>query len=235
MKIKKENLRYRVESVSVYRQLASAWGLAYDEDNDVIYGKRGGYPFLVYTADFEWSLLFHISVSVTGGECTLEAVKMQMMEGSPDIIKDISCHGTRITMQLHDMPDIESAQTGVDAVLHMLETYLTENRFKACCEHCKNIVETRFLQMFDVYGHFCPECKNLMEEQLDAEVDKRIAAKKKERFIKGSILMLLGIAIGAAFNASAGAELATLERIGFWGIWLCVLTSSVHSFVKNLR
>lgn len=69
-------------------------------------------------------------------------------------------------------------------------------------------------------------------------MEQRIAAKRKERFIKGSILMLPGIAMGVVFEALAGAELAelsTLERIGFWGIWLCVLASSVRSFVKKSR
>lgn len=215
-------------------QMALAWGLVYDEEEDVIYGKRRGYPFLLYTPDVWNSLLYDISVSAVSSECTLETVKEQLMNSSTGIIKDIECSGTKMTIHINDMSDIASAQLEIDSVLHKLETFLAENKFEACCEHCKKIGETRFLQMKREYGHFCLQCKKIMDEKRDLESETILKEKRKMLFIKAIILTVIGSALGIMASVLA-SNYSVLVRVGFGILWICLTALTVRGMVKDGR
>lgn len=215
-------------------QMAMAWGLTYDEEEDVTYGKRGGYPFLVYTADFRDSLLFDISVSAISGACTLEAVREELMNSNTGAIKDIECTGTKMTIHIKEMPDIAGAQSEIDNVLYKLETILAENKFEACCEHCKKIGETCFLQMMREYGHFCPQCKKIMDEKMDSEAENIYSKKEKKIFLKSIILILIGSALGIT-GAVLATNYSTLVRLGFGVLWVCLTVLTVRGMVKDGR
>lgn len=215
-------------------QMAMAWGLTYDEEEDVIYGKRGGYPFLVYTADFRDSFLFDISVSAISGACALEAVREQLMNSNTGSIKDIECTGTKMTIHIKEMPDIASAQSEIDNVLYKLETFLAENEFEACCERCKKIGETDFLQMGREYGHFCPQCIKKIDEKLDLEAESILLKKEKNIIKKAIILILLGSALGI-MGAVFMSNYSMLVRVGFSALWICLTMLTVRGMVKDGR
>lgn len=215
-------------------QMAVTWGLAYDEEEDVIYGKRSGYPFLLYTPNVWNSLLYDISVSAISSVCALETVKEQLMNSDTGIIKDIECNGTKMTVHIKEMPDIASAQLEIDSVLYKLETLLAANKFEACCEHCKNIGDTGFLQMMREYGHFCPQCKRIMDEKSDLEAESIFREKKKKIFIKAIILIMIGSALGIMVSVFA-VNYSVPVRLGFSALWVCLTVLTVRGMLKDGR
>lgn len=202
----RKEIEKEVIDATSYQQMAFAWGLVYDVENDVIYGKRNGYHILVYTAEVgcAHSLWFKLSISVTSSQHTIIQVKNMLAETSETFIQDILCSGTKMTVLFDDMPDLESAQTRVGKVLDLLIAYLVENKFESCCEKCGATGDTGFLQMRLDYGHFCAACE-------------------KFGILAGGIPLFFVLRISLS------------ERLGYFALWSFLIVIMVAGMVKNGR
>lgn len=235
-KIMRKEIEKEVIDATSYQQMAFAWGLVYDVENDVIYGKRNGYHILVYTAEVGCAhpLWFKLSISVTSSQHTIIQVKNMLAETSETFIQDILCSGTKMTVLFDDMPDLESAQTRVGKVLDLLIAYLAENKFESCCEKCGATGDTGFLQMRLDYGHFCAACEKLTEEELEVAAKQTAAAARKKIYIKAGILMLFGILAGG-IPLFFVLRISLSERLGYFALWSFLIVIMVAGMVKNGR
>lgn len=179
-----------------YEQLAQSAGIRLDEQSAVLYGSRGGYDLIIYTANANYPYQFTVitSASRTGGPISKKEAKQFTKSCKPAL--SLSQSGYAISMQLRAINNQKKLLEALISALDSLTGFLRTNGFVSCCQSCGQPIETDSYCISGGYMHLCPDCFSAVNQKASLSAQQK--AQKKENLVGGIVGALLGTLLGAA-------------------------------------
>lgn len=181
--------------VNTYMAVASALGLQYDTENNVLYGQRDGYPVILYPHDpVDQPYLLTVQVAAKGaGGAYLTQGQFQELQKVSRLSK-CAQNGNVITCMVSDGIGRRGSQQGLTANavdgLARLTAILHENGYTPCCSVCGKEDMVSAFQVEGSYYHLCRDCETSMHQRFAG------VKPKKENVVAGIVGALLGSLLG---------------------------------------
>lgn len=185
----------KTKYVNTYMAVASALGLKYDTENNVLYGQRDGYNIILYPhdpVDQPYMLTVQIPAKGAGGAYLTQDQFQELKNVSK--LSGCAQNGNVITCRISDGIGRRGSQQGLTANavdgLSRLTAFLHEKGFTPCCGICGKEDEVSAYQVEGSYYHLCRDCETSMHQRHAG------VKPKKENVIGGIVGALLGSLLG---------------------------------------
>lgn len=178
-----------------YRQLALAVGLQFDEQQNVLYGEKNGYPLVVYAADSQYPNLLTINMAVkapAGQTLTKEEIKTVCKEHKGVTV--MKHDNYLFSMTVKASANQEKLKEYLSEALNVAGNFLTSKGYEACCQLCADTVKTTPYQVNGVNLLICEACAVKLRQ--DSTIKKQQNQQKKENLVGGIVGALLGSVLG---------------------------------------
>lgn len=181
--------------VNTYMAVASALGIKYDAENNVLYGQRDGYNVILYPHDpVDQPYLLTVQVTAKGPDGVY--LTQDQFQELKKVSKLSKCaqNGNVITCMVSDGIGRRGSQQGLTANavdgLSRLTAFLHEKGFVPCCGICGKEDMVSAYQVEGSYYHLCGDCETSMHQRHAG------AKPKKENVVAGIVGALLGSLLG---------------------------------------
>ena len=202
-----------------YQNMAFGWGMHYDLENKVIYGRRKGYPFLLYISNTSAPLMFTIITSAKSETCPqIGKAEKKMLRDRAPMLQLVGQRDSKITALCANILDFNDAKRVVDGILSVLVSFMKEKGFVPCCENCKCSEPAQILQTGVEYRHLCDRCGEIIAAQSRQELSSDQAVRKNG--ITGILCALLGAVMGIVFMIFLTVNIGNLLTFIATGILL---------------
>lgn len=235
-----------------YAAAAAANGLQYDAVNNVIYGERDGYDFLIYAESKGYPYVMTINTSARRDTSSaLNKEEIKELTRSHKAITNASQDGNNINaiMFLRANAKREVLQETMRESINALIAFLNAKGYQPCCSVCGQNVEVSCYKTGLSYMHLCSECEVQMRNNVSNIVNKQSQQDNIAGGIAGALIgSLLGVALIVIIGqlgyvaAISGAVMAYAclkgyERLGgnltFRGVLISVIIMLVMTYVGN--
>ena len=180
---------------NVYMAVASAMGLRYDPENNVLHGQREGYDIVLYPenpSDQPYLLTVHTAAKSTDGSY-LTKDRLQELQKVSNMTR-CAHNGNVITGYISGGIGRRGSEQKMTAStaqgLAGLTGYLREHGFTPCCSICGKEEMVSAYQAEGVYHHLCGDCEVSMRQKYAT------MTPKKENVVGGIVGAVLGSLLG---------------------------------------
>ncbi len=195
-----------------YRELAMAAGLQYDAVQNVIYGQKDGFEFLVYATDARYPYMLTIQTSAKnaiGTELTKDEKKEFVK--SIDKISAMDQKSNTVIFRQNNVIKLEQLKMVLANSINGIVYGLRARGYCPCCGSCGQSVGVVPCEMGSGnYVHLCPDCEVRLRDQMQLASQQN--AQKKENVIGGIVGALLGSLIGVLC-------IVIVSRLGYVSAW----------------
>lgn len=177
-----------------YMAVASAVGLRYDTENNVLHGQRDGYDIILYANDPSQPYLLTVHTAAKNAYGTnLTKDQLKSLQKTKTL-NNCSQKGNSITAVIPGGLGRRSAQQKLTAAvsegLAALTGFLRENGFNPCCSICGKAEEVSGYRAEGAYHHLCMDCETSMRQKYAT------IKPKSENVVGGIVGALLGSLLG---------------------------------------
>lgn len=179
-----------------YEALAAAAGLRYDLVNNMLYGQKNGYDFLVYATDSRYPYVLTVHTSAKGTIVpTLSKNDIKEFEKSLKPVLKMQQTGNNIAVSMRGTGNQEKLRQWLSETINALLSFLQAKSYTPCCSNCgQSVEEISGYRAGGQYMHLCPNCEGTVRGNFQTEEYKK--QSKKENLVGGIVGALLGSLIG---------------------------------------
>ncbi len=184
---------------NLYRQIAQAFQLRFDEEYAVVHGTCGGYQVLIQPTSRGSNVYYYmpqitVSAACPAGELGKEECRNYKKEHT--YVSSISQSGRQITLIMKNCKKTEQLIEAMDTELRGFVSFLRSRGYEPCCQLCGQPVQTDTYFVSGGFVHMCPDCYISMNQQV--MMKKNQTESKSENIIGGIVGAVLGSLIGVA-------------------------------------
>ncbi|MCM1065843.1 MAG: FUSC family protein [Eubacterium sp.] len=179
----------------VYMGVASALGLRYDAENNVLHGQRDGYDIILYPqepSDQPYMLTVHTAAKSADGSYLSKDRLKELQKASK--LTGCAHKGNVITGRISGGIGRRGSQQSLTestaAGLAGLTAFLRQNGFTPCCSICGKEEMVSAYQAEGIYHHLCGDCETSMRQKYAT------MKPKKENVVGGIVGAVLGSLLG---------------------------------------
>ncbi len=191
-----------------YQALAASSAMRYDENQNVIYGQREGYEFLLIPhqdSRYPYMLTIQTAVKNMAGTTLTKAEQKEITKSNKNI-SYITHKGNTISFQLKQINNQEKLRTAITETLNGIVFSLRTKEFYPCCSHCGQNSETSAYRLSTGYVHLCNDCELRLRDQI--QLTEQQESQKKENVIAGIVGAVVGSLLGVLC-------IVILSRLGY--------------------